>query len=274
MGISFIFRQTGRDSMYKTWHASRDHLFMYVYSGEGAAVCSEGAFTIKPGSLLFICAGCYHYTLPGDPSEYVRSKIIVSPDKFSSLLSLIDDASLREVFSRKSFVCTLIPEREREGVEKLFSSLSGCAGRAGELALLSGLMKLMYLAATFRADSLPSASGITAEAVAHINKNICSDLDVGSICRAVGVSKYHFCREFKKNTGLTVMEYVLKTRLVLAKNELEKSDLSVSQISEKCGFSSVSYFCRVFKKEEGVSPLRFRVLSAPSPPDPARRSEK
>ena len=259
MGVSFVFRQKGRDPLYKTWHTSGEHLFMYVHSGFGAGVCREGAFPIKPGSLIFIAADTYHYTLPDVPEVYERSKITVPPEKFSAILSLIDDGAVREFFSGKSFICSELPEPEKEGVRELLGRIDACSGGSGaELVVLSGLTRLLFLIFSHQGESLPAAAGIIAKAIDHINKNICFDMDVGGICRNVGISKYHFCREFKKQTGMTVMEYVLKTRLVLAKTELEKTSFSVTQISEKCGFSSVSYFCRVFKEEEGVSPLRYR----------------
>ena len=84
------------------------------------------------------------------------------------------------------------------------------------------------------------------------------DITIDHICRAVGISKYHFCRQFKAHTKLTVMDYILKTRIILAQSELSKTNLSIADISEKCGFSSASYFCRVFKQEEACTPLQYR----------------
>ena len=74
------------------------------------------------------------------------------------------------------------------------------------------------------------------------------------------MSKYHFCRVFKNNTGQTVMSYILKTRIVLARTMLKKENLTVSEVSRLCGFSSVSYFCRVFKEKTGVSPLKYKKI--------------
>ena len=76
----------------------------------------------------------------------------------------------------------------------------------------------------------------------------------------VNVSKFHLCRCFREHTGMTVMDYILSTRIILAKNELTKTDESILCISEKCGFSSVSYFCRVFHRKEGCTPLQYRKL--------------
>ena len=57
---------------------------------------------------------------------------------------------------------------------------------------------------------------------------------------------------------MTVMEYVLKTRIVMASEMLKKERCSVTEVSSRCGFSSVSYFSRVFKREVGISPLEYR----------------
>ena len=72
------------------------------------------------------------------------------------------------------------------------------------------------------------------------------------------MSKYYFCRMFKQKTGVTVMEYILKTRIVMAMELLGEATLTVTEISEACGFSSVSYFSRAFKNETGVSPLKYK----------------
>lgn len=56
------------------------------------------------------------------------------------------------------------------------------------------------------------------------------------------------------------MRYILKTRIVLAQTMLRKDNLTVSEVSSRCGFSSVSYFCRVFKEEIGVSPLKYKKI--------------
>jgi AraC-like DNA-binding protein len=58
--------------------------------------------------------------------------------------------------------------------------------------------------------------------------------------------------------GMTVMEYVLATRIAEAKTLLLSEDLSISQISDRCGFSSVSFFCQVFKAKEGITAKKFR----------------
>jgi AraC-like DNA-binding protein len=54
------------------------------------------------------------------------------------------------------------------------------------------------------------------------------------------------------------MDYILKTRIAMAKELLCEADMSVTEISESCGFSSISYFSRTFKNETGMSPLKYK----------------
>jgi len=96
------------------------------------------------------------------------------------------------------------------------------------------------------------------KAIDYINRNISMEIDIDRICAAINISKYYFCRQFKQHTGMTVMKYILQTRLILSKTDLKKTNLSVTEISGKYGFSSVSYFSRIFKEEEGCSPLQYR----------------
>ena len=89
-------------------------------------------------------------------------------------------------------------------------------------------------------------------------ENLFKEITIDEICREVHISKYYFCRRFKETMGMTVMDYVLKTRIIHAKQMLEKENASVTDVSDRCGFSSVSYFRRVFKEAVGVSPLKYR----------------
>ena len=68
------------------------------------------------------------------------------------------------------------------------------------------------------------------------------------------MSKYHFIRIFKNETGVTPMQYWDGLRLERGKQLMFYSDLNISQISDKVGYANASYFSRVFKKAEGCSP--------------------
>ena len=247
-----ICRQKGRDELYKTWHASRENLCMYIHSNGGSLVCADRIFPLEEGSLVFIAAGAYHYTMPDEPQTYDRSKAFVTPQQLHRVMELLSDDPLSRFFANKAFVYARVEETDREEVERLFCP------EEEEALLYAKLLQLLFFLKKHAVDSAATPTGFLSRAIEHIHKNISAPLDVDSICAAINISKYHFCRQFKKATGMTVMAYLLKTRIVLAAEELKKTDLPVSEISENLGFSSLSYFCRVFKQERGVTPLQYR----------------
>ncbi len=67
----------------------------------------------------------------------------------------------------------------------------------------------------------------------------------------------YFSHIFKETMGMSPTEYINMIRINKAKEYLENTDYSISQIAEYVGFSSQNYFCRIFKKYVGVSPGKY-----------------
>ena len=75
---------------------------------------------------------------------------------------------------------------------------------------------------------------------------------------------YHLNRIFKAYTGKPIHNYLLEYRIQKAKNYLRTTILSVTVIAEKVGFSSYTYFIKLFRERTGVSPLKYRKLHSDS----------
>ena len=257
---SVMYRQYGRDALYKTWHTSPQHSILYFYSDGGSIVFNDRIYTIRRGTLIFFVSGCYHYTMPDHPERYERSKLFLAPEDWDAVLAPFAELAPMKKFSSRSVVYAQIPEEFQGEIDRLFVQIRDAGAFHGTAPLVfSGvLLQLIAYLDKFAVESLPAPSDFTTKGLDYINRHIAEDLTVEAICEAIPISKYYFCRQFKRATGLTVMEYILKTRITLAKNMLRKEKLSVSEISTACGFCSVSYFCRIFKENTGMTALAYR----------------
>ncbi|WP_339318503.1 AraC family transcriptional regulator [Paenibacillus sp. FSL R10-2734] len=83
-------------------------------------------------------------------------------------------------------------------------------------------------------------------------------LSVAELAASLHMSYGHLSRQYKKLTGLTIVERMNQIRLEKAAELLRLPDALVSESAEQAGFSDLSYFSRAFKKHYGLSPLSFR----------------
>lgn len=100
--------------------------------------------------------------------------------------------------------------------------------------------------------------GIAEKVTAYISEHFTENLSVSQLASLAGLSDYHFIRIFKKQTGFTPHEYVLNTRMNMARYLLKNSELSVKNICFSTGFSCESVFCSAFKRMEGMTPAQYR----------------
>ena len=84
-----------------------------------------------------------------------------------------------------------------------------------------------------------------------------------ALAAIAGVHPVHLSREFHRHYRMTIGEYIRKRRIQHASELLSNSELSLAEIASTCGFSDQSHFCALFKKHSGMTPAKFRDISAP-----------
>lgn len=104
-------------------------------------------------------------------------------------------------------------------------------------------------------------SNMIDEIVSYINNHLSSPLRLDFLANKASISPYYFLRLFKNNTGFTPHEYILLSRVNLAKFTLKTTDMSIKEIALHCGFSSESSFCTAFKKSVQMTPSLYRSTS-------------
>lgn len=92
----------------------------------------------------------------------------------------------------------------------------------------------------------------------HIRDNYNQDLTLEEIASSVYLSPYYAARVFKQGQGMTIMNYVTKVRMEEAKRLLRNPRYQIDEIAQKLGYHDASYFSKVFRRSEGMSPSQFR----------------
>lgn len=91
-----------------------------------------------------------------------------------------------------------------------------------------------------------------------IEENYNQPLSLQLLAKIACMSKYHFCRIFKKQVNMTYTKYLNTIRIKEAKRLLNTSLLSITEICFQIGYNDLTYFERVFKKLENCSPSSYR----------------
>ncbi len=129
----------------------------------------------------------------------------------------------------------------------------------GSIALLSGLNIFLneLLEQIASAKEIENSPAIEA-ACLYIDTNYLKDITLEETASHCRLSSFYFSKLFKKEKGITFIDYLTGKRISRAKKLLETSNLSIKEISACTGYSDPNYFTKVFKKVESVSPSTYR----------------
>ncbi len=92
----------------------------------------------------------------------------------------------------------------------------------------------------------------------YIDKHKTEPLALSAVAKAAGASVFHFCKVFRKTTGLKFTDYVARVRLEEAKTQLLNPNRRISEVAYDVGFQSLTQFNRMFKRVFRQSPTEFR----------------
>ena len=92
----------------------------------------------------------------------------------------------------------------------------------------------------------------------YIEKHIYEKITVDDICNNFRIPRHLLYAMFEYESGDSIQEYIIKKRIRKAQHLLSTTNLSVSQISAKVGYTEYNYFFRIFKERTGLTPLQYR----------------
>lgn len=106
-------------------------------------------------------------------------------------------------------------------------------------------------------DNHTKSKHVLSSVLSYVSQNIDRDLSIPMICDKFGISKSTLWNLMKNYTGLSMKEFILNMRISRA-TELLLTDISVTEVSNLCGFNSYAHFIRTFTKTIGIPPHQYK----------------
>ena len=185
------------------------------------------------------------------------------PFKCYYIHMILNSGTLYDILTN---VPVFIETKNSEEYRKIFEGLCGYFDsplESDRIMAYSLILKLIYL---LNRDSkkqlykykLNSRNyEIIENVIKYIKENLTSDLSLNAVASYASLSPIHFHNCFKAATGKTLHEYVEEQRIKKAAGLLVSTDLTLTEISYECGFSSQSYFSYAFKRKKNMTPREY-----------------
>lgn len=219
-----------------------DYDLWFVLEGQGVLVSDGKTMVLERGSAFLLAPGSSGYAY-----QDLQNPLTVAAVHFDFLTDLYQPPSASRKLDEVDFIGELLR----------LSILAAGNGRKSEAAFwLKGALIKSGLAESQTPDTryADKIEDICRSVISHPAKKY----DVGKMAAGMYMCRDHFTRVFKSLKGVSPSEFVMRARINRACAMLSVSSLSISEIAEESGYSSVNFFCRQFKKQTGRTPLQYR----------------
>lgn len=233
------------------WHEGIE-LLGFV-DGSADVTCDAARFAVHAGQIMVINSNQLHTVDSAAGCQY--HCLILEHDYCAAHGVDIAGIYFEPVFADGEIMNRLVrlqQESERGGA---FAALRT---EAQVLMLLAQLCSahIAVNPAEGRAASRPIE--LVKKTILFLNEHYRETLSLDEIGSAIGFSKYHLCHTFRAVTGQTVVDMIHARRCRSAQNMLLRGDCTVSECAEACGYNSISYFTRQYRRLIGEPPSETR----------------
>lgn len=151
---------------------------------------------------------------------------------------------------------SVISLQELDELDQMIDKILEKLNEEDLLGLLEEMLSLVL--SEKMSDITGNIKDVVREAAQYINQNYYEELTLVSLASKYCVESSYFSRMFKQETGKNLMLYITDKRIEKAKEIMQQSEISMSEIAFMVGYDDYTYFSKVFKKVTGVSPREYR----------------
>lgn len=241
------------------WHSvphTHGHMeLFYIVGGKGQFLIEDHIYPVNTSQLVIINPNVLHteVSLNAQPLEYIVLGIdgieLAINDNENGQFAVLNPSESAEISS-----CLRNILREMELKSTGYEDVC----QAFMEILIIRLMRTIELSAPTEL-SVITANRQCAAIRRYIDLHFKEPLSLDQLAEESHMNKYYLSHAFKRQYGTSPINYMISRRLEESKYLLAETDLSMSQIAQLLGFSSLSYFSQLFRKTQSISPREYRL---------------
>ena len=246
------------------WHDELE--IIYVKSGFLTVNISGENYIGKPGDAFVVSPGNLHFM--GSQTGTVDYFTFLFPLKYIAFRSddMLDDKLIEPLNSGHLMISPEIKDTVKEQCEQLArvyaaeidESESKITGQIRKKIILLQFIHELWKKGFIVENDTTGRNTVEKEMVSYIQQNYMGKILLREFGEQFHLSEKYISRYFKEHFHITLSQYVTYLRLEHAKQMLQETDISVTEVAMQSGYQNISYFIRSFKKTYGVSPLKYR----------------
>ncbi len=251
-----------RDSRHVFPNHAHDDIYAIGLMYKGGAYCfgprqSDGL--VAPGQMALLNPGQVHSGVPLPDTDITYEMLCVDLDL---MLTAARDLHAGK-YRRPEFERHIVSDPCRWNLLKRISRLvaTGVDGLEKESALMEALAALLQAHGGIRTATEPTASppGVIRTAKEMLAADLDQKISLSAVADAVGLSRYHFLRVFKRETGLPPHLFRTQRRIDMARRLLRRR-MPPAQVALETGFSDQSHFTNKFRQFTGATPRQYTAV--------------
>ena len=261
LGIFLSFYTTPGGYHPSHWHEEME--LLYLLNGKADITVENKTYQLPKKNVTVIeCCQIHSTYAHDDSSMYLRIRI--SKEKLKNYMPDIADCQIQcipkdvsdEQFLEYYKICNLLAELTR-----LYMYDAAAFRLEAEGLILQAVARLLRYFSFQNAPNIssdPLAIERIRSVICYVEQHYQENISLQDIADFLGISREHFCRMFKKNTGTSFLQYLNQVRLSKVYHDLRYTSLPITEIMERNGFTSQKQFNLSFKKMYGCTPSSIR----------------
>ena len=229
------------------------YLFIIVISGKGTITYKNNKYKVKSQDCFLLnCMNNYeHISDEAEPWEllWIHFNGPLASNYYDYLT-----AKIGNLFNSKYIIDLISKVKQLIDIHELRNEDTNILSSK----LITDILTLSFTGYKKNSQNNNSLSNKLSTIFDYINTHYTEAITLENISKKFYISKYYLTREFKKEYGNTITQYVLSKRITYAKVLLRFTDSSIEEIAMLCGIKDASYFNKVFKRMESMTASEYR----------------